>query len=290
MCHAKTTKGSQLSLDAIEEVLSPFFKPAAAPAAASPEAAAAAAAIKGATAQPPDRQNDQYLHHEAMSDPGGGSDPKGGAPGPADQAEEAVDPCSKKAAAGPNITPEGVTRDEVADEMPQPPERHGKRPTKKIRFTGALGQFLDGGGVWNDFAVMEAERKAELNLQQQQLLQPEQEQQREQVEKQQQQQQDRRGQVGDDNQERREEEAGKEEEEEEEVAEKEQQLQEGKGGGGAGGKNGEGEATGSAPEDGGWKKPTALVDPDLEASSPVSSDPPATSAGTGRGSSRPADR
>ncbi|CAM9275106.1 unnamed protein product [Scytosiphon promiscuus] len=289
MCHAKTTKGSQLSLDAIEEVLSPFFKPAA-PAAASPEAAAAAAAIRGESTQAPERQTDQHLHHQAMSNPRGGSSPKGGATGGVHQTEAAVDPCSKKAAAAmPSIPPEAITRSEVADEMPQPPAREGKRPTKKIRFTGALGEFLDGGGVWNDFAEMEAERKAELNLhQQQQQQRPEQKLQQRRHHDSPQQQHDTKLQVGDQKQERRGEEVGKAEG----GGKKEQEEQEGNGGGGAGRKSGGGGEAAAPHQEGndGWKTPTAVVaDRDLSAAAPL---PPAdtTSTNTVCGSSSPPER
>lgn len=36
----------------------------------------------------------------------------------------------------------------------------GKRKPKRIRFTGAIGEFLDSATVWSDFAVMETERKS----------------------------------------------------------------------------------------------------------------------------------
>lgn len=55
--------------------------------------------------------------------------------------------------------PEQATIPRPPDPVIKPTSPAGLR-VKRIRFTGAMGDFLDGPTVWSDFAVMEAERKA----------------------------------------------------------------------------------------------------------------------------------
>ncbi|CAM9819573.1 unnamed protein product, partial [Ectocarpus sp. 6 AP-2014] len=147
MCHAPTAKGSQLSLDQCDEILSPFFKSAPSGRVAVAAAAAAATTDEEEATQPPGPQDDRHRDRQTMADPRGDS---------------AADSPAPEASAVPS-------------ETPHRPPRGSKRSRKKIRFTGAMGQFLDGRGVWNDFAVMEAERKAGLNMPQF-LQQPDQQQ------------------------------------------------------------------------------------------------------------------
>ncbi|CAN0089126.1 unnamed protein product, partial [Sphacelaria rigidula] len=53
--------------------------------------------------------------------------------------------------------------DPPAKPIPSPPRRLNNNPNanKRIRLTGVIGEFLDSSTVWADFAVMEAERKAD---------------------------------------------------------------------------------------------------------------------------------
>ncbi|CAM9544513.1 unnamed protein product, partial [Ectocarpus sp. 12 AP-2014] len=163
MCHAPTAKGSQLSLDQCDEILSPFFKSAPSGRVAVAAAAAAATTDEEAATHPPSPQGDRHRDRQAMADPRGDCS-AGGASGGAPAKSGEVDPCSRgdtAAAAADSPAPEANA---VPSETPHRPPRGSKRSRKKIRFTGAMGQFLDGRGVWNDFAVMEAERKAGLNM------------------------------------------------------------------------------------------------------------------------------
>ncbi|CAM9712518.1 unnamed protein product, partial [Pylaiella littoralis] len=177
MCHARTTKGSQLSLSQVDEILSPFFKtmsngggdPAGADrrvAAALETAAAAGTTDEYSSTQPPHRPDDRVHHRQGVPNPCGGpgvSVGGGGARGVSvDESEDERDPCCT---AGGEAAAAGVplATDSNDSRCHQRPPRRNPRRTKKIRFTGELGAFLDGGGVWNDFAVMEAERKAELH-------------------------------------------------------------------------------------------------------------------------------
>ncbi|CAM9510998.1 unnamed protein product, partial [Ectocarpus sp. 12 AP-2014] len=164
MCHAPTAKGSQLSLDQCDEILSPFFKSAPSGRVAVAAAAAAATTDEEAATHPPGPQGDRHRDRQAMADPRGDCS-AGGASGGAPAKSGEVDPCSRgdtaAAAAADSPAPEANA---VPIETPHRPPRGSKRFRKKIRFTGAMGKFLDGRGVWNDFAVMEAERKAGLNM------------------------------------------------------------------------------------------------------------------------------
>ncbi|CAB1121296.1 unnamed protein product [Ectocarpus sp. CCAP 1310/34] len=170
MCHAPTANGSQLSLDQCDEILSPFFKSAPSGRVAVAAAAAAATTDEEAATYPPGPQGDRHRDRQAMADPRGDCSP-GGASGGAPTKLGEVDPCSRGDTAVAAAAAAAAAADSPAPEAnaipsgtSHRPRRGSKRSRKKIRFTGAMGQFLDGRGVWNDFAVMEAERKAGLNM------------------------------------------------------------------------------------------------------------------------------
>ena len=160
MCHAKTTKGT-LSLSSVDEILSPFFERQLPTAAAAVKAAAATAEGEESTSPPPDSTGGRDRHRKAMPSPRGDSGETNGAGAAAAEEEQERDKarvrkveedrCKAAQGAREESPPPGAS--------PRPPGGN-TRPRKKIRFTGELGAFLDGEGVWGDLKEMEAERHA----------------------------------------------------------------------------------------------------------------------------------
>lgn len=168
MCHARTTKGSQLNLDEVDEILSCFFKPAPATAAgrerllAEEEDGNPATQASGDPLNHPDSR-DRY--RKAMPGPRGGSSAAGGAGGGRREAPPEELPLPAEGEDRQTAAGEAAPRDSSPPGGPSHrPPRERARSRKKIRFTGELGAFLDGEGMWSDVAVMEAERKAGGNI------------------------------------------------------------------------------------------------------------------------------
>ena len=287
MCHARTTKGSQLNLDEVDEILSSFFKTT--PATTGRERLLAEEeddnpATQTAAGDPRDHTDTRDRHRKAMPGPRGGSNASGGVGGgqgaappaelPAEEGEDRQTAAAGEAAPARDSSPPGGPSHR--------PARGNARPRKKIRFTGELGAFLDGEGMWSDVAVMEAERKAEGNILPQQ-----------QADRIQQHQEQIHQQDGS----RGEEEGGKQEEAQEKQQEGEQEEEESAGVvGGKGAERGETNCEGEGKDNDGWQPaaaaaaaaaagnsesksppcPVVAADP---RGSPVSSDPTSTSAG-----------
>lgn len=282
MCHARTTKGSQLNLDEVDEILSSFFKTT--PATTGRERLLAEEKDDNPPTQtagdPRDHTDTRDRHRKAMPGPRGGSNASGGVGGgqgaappaelPAEEGEDRQTAAAGEAAPARDSSPPGGPSHR--------PARGNARPRKKIRFTGELGAFLDGEGMWSDVAVMEAERKAEGNILPQQAD-------RIQHQEQKHQQDGSRG----------EEEGGKQEEAQEKQQEGEQEEEESAGVVGAkGAERGETNCEGEGKDNDGWQAaaaaaaaagnsesksppcPVVAADP---RGSPVSSDPTSTSAG-----------
>lgn len=161
MCHAKPRKRSRLLLSEIDHCLEPFFEGVGKISMPSPTATAAAI-TEGSNTHPQSDLDNSDCQHQLRQSPPGGSGPGGT---DADLGGEAASQSSDNVERSQSPATMGVSiDDEVATAPPDPPPKQITRTVcrsgKRIRFTGAMGKFLDGSGVWSDFAVMEAERRA----------------------------------------------------------------------------------------------------------------------------------
>lgn len=186
MCHAKPVKRNRLLLSEVDEILMPFFetKTAASISSTTEVEGEGATATASATAAIPsevslaDEGSTQPLtgfekkEHGLKSVSGdrgeAGPDHAGGGPqGQADTRGGSMQQGGPAFEIGSFRAIESALEiDEFADNLTvteRPPKvtpPSASSSSKRIRFTGTMGSFLDGVGVWNDFAVMEAERKA----------------------------------------------------------------------------------------------------------------------------------
>lgn len=159
MCHAKPVRRSRLLLSEVDEILMPFFKTTP-PSNIAAEAAAAAAGFTGEVkTQPPTGQDKLDRHCQGSLSPRGESNLYGASGGPRGEADTVRGHGGLARAGGSPRDAHEVDDETTTHRPPKTIPRSGRR-VKRIRFTGAMGEFLDGPSVWNDFAIMEAERKA----------------------------------------------------------------------------------------------------------------------------------
>lgn len=162
MCNPKPLKHSSLSLAEIDRVLMPFFEYG--------NKGEALDDPSGITSHPCDvpgridsdiRGKKDLCSQPPEGEGSGGEESHvkltGNTAGTNSVASSRAQESSTAGAAMPNQAP-----------LRTPPDPYSKcslssrRHTKRIRFTGVMGEFLDGANIWNDFAIMEAERKAHL--------------------------------------------------------------------------------------------------------------------------------
>lgn len=183
MCHPKPPRRSRLSLNDVDHILMPFFGKQQQGKHSLEETAEATSlpnmtpegASSGTCHSPtdPERLGDSSTaDREPPGDLGNG----GGALG--EVRTDLTDGRARSAMladsavlteAGLSSTDEVAPRipvappDPPAKPVPSPPRRLNNNPNanKRIRLTGVIGEFLDSSTVWADFAVMEAERKAD---------------------------------------------------------------------------------------------------------------------------------
>lgn len=161
MCHAKPRKRSRLLLSEVDHCLEPFFEGADKISMPSPSGTAAPF-TDGVNNHPHSELGKLDYQHQLIQNPWGGSGPVGAE---ADLGKEAASQKNdnSESSHSPATMSASINR-EVATAPPDPPPkeipRAGCRSAKRIRFTGAMGKFLDGSSMWSDVAIMEAERKA----------------------------------------------------------------------------------------------------------------------------------
>lgn len=284
MCHARTTKGSQLNLDEVDEILSSFFKPAPATTAGERLLAEEEDGHPGtqAAGDPRTHTDTRDQHRKAMTGPRAGSNAGGGAEGGGGAAAEVPAEGEDRQTAAAAEAEAVRARDSFPPgDPPNRPPRCNARARKKIRFTGELGAFLDGEGMWSDVAVMEAERKAGGNI----LPQQQQQQQDGRIQHQEQK-QDGHGSRGEEEG-REQEETQKNQGESKQEEQKEVGVVGAKGGWGEAGSeddgrvNNDGWQAAAAAAAGNGESPSCPVVAADPRGSPVSSDPTSTSTGAG---------
>ncbi|CAN0342251.1 unnamed protein product, partial [Laminaria digitata] len=152
----------------------PFFETSppsrtAAEIAAAPSSPAASFGQEERSTQPPGGTDKLAHHRQGTPNARGQSDPDGtaggarGAIGSAQQQQyggASASSCSE--CCSPDCCPDTVEEYDGESRIHRPPAKPIPRcghEAKRIRFTGAIGEFLDGPSLWGDLAVMEAERK-----------------------------------------------------------------------------------------------------------------------------------
>lgn len=162
MCHPKPLKHSRLSLPEIDSILMPFFEPDGKSTGDEKSQGITHLSCDETGATTKELQDSQGIGMSFRKVGGFGGE-QGSVLHGSDAIVSGNEPSS-----GTHVllTSAGATPEQSA--LGAQPNPHLKstpsrgRRSKRIRFTGAMGDFLDGPNVWNEFAVMEAERKAQL--------------------------------------------------------------------------------------------------------------------------------
>eukprot|EP00904_Undaria_pinnatifida_P013202 jgi/Undpi1/9011/HiC_scaffold_26.g11472.m1 len=161
MCHAKPVQQrSRLLLCEVDEILMPFFE-SSPPSSQIAATASSAARIDEAESTQPPGEAPKLEHHPQATPNTRGRSSSSGAGGGARGAIGSAHQHSGGGSASECCSPATVEEYD-ASRIYRPAKPIPARPGhehKRIRLTGAIGEFLDGPGIWGDLAVMEGERK-----------------------------------------------------------------------------------------------------------------------------------